>query len=68
VRGLPAGDRTGLTCQKWSSRVGTLHNTGYLADCLRTIVKVRAQFFTWLPSFLFDLMVIQNFNLHCGNK
>ena len=25
MRGLPAGDRTGLTCQKWSSRVGTLH-------------------------------------------
>ena len=51
-----------------SGLAGTLHNTGYLADCLRTSVKVRAQFFTWLPSFLFDLMVIQNFNLHCGNK
>ena len=25
VRGLPAGDWTGLTCRKWSSRVGTLH-------------------------------------------
>ena len=25
MRGLPAGDQTGPTCRKWSSRVGTSH-------------------------------------------